>query len=46
MYKALELRKLSKNLSLKGSGASYNQKGFPETISDKVFEANSSFCVK
>ena len=42
----LELPKLLKKLSLKGSGVSQNQKKFPETITHKISETNSSFHVK
>ena len=42
----LELPKLSKELSLNWSGASYDQEKFQETIIYKIFETNSSFHVK
>ena len=37
---------MSKKLSLKESGASKNKKKFPETITHKIFETNSSLHVK
>ena len=46
VWKALELPKLSKKLSLKGSGASERQKMFSETVIHKIFDINSSFNMK
>ena len=37
---------MSKKLSLKESGGSYNKSKFPETKTHKIFETNSSFHVK
>ena len=34
---------MSQKLRLRGSGVSYNQKNFPETITHEIFETNSTF---
>ena len=46
MGKTLELLKMSKQLSLNGSGVTKNQKKVPEKITHKIFETNFSFHVK
>ena len=46
MSKALELPKFSKEISLRGSGKFKTKKRFPETISYKIFETDSSFHLK
>ena len=44
--KGLRVTKISKTVSLKGSGVSSNQKNFPETITHEIFETTYSFHMK
>ena len=46
VQKAIELPNISKEISLKRRWVSYNEINFPETVTHKTFETNSSFHLK